>query len=80
MMLLEILDDDARLGHGAVRGLVVQHRDLPHRPELAEFRLRLGVPEIDEDALERGLVLVEGDQRLLAERRERMEMERERHA
>src|SRR5436190_21497494 len=39
----------------------------------------LGVGEVDDVGLERGVVLVEGDQRLLTEGGERVEIELERH-
>jgi hypothetical protein len=77
MMLRQILDDDAGLGDGAVFRFVAQHRDLPDRPDLAVLR-RLA-EQVDGALLERHAALVERDQHLVAERRQRMEIQLQRH-
>jgi hypothetical protein len=76
-MLRQILDDDARFRHGPIPRLVAQHGDLADRPELLVRRIGLLVEEVDDMRLELRVVLIEGDQRLLAERRKWMEMQRE---
>ena len=70
------------LDSGIVRSapFVAQHRELADRPHGQERRPRRLVAKIDDAALERRVVLVEGDERLLAERGQRMEVEPERHA
>src|ERR1043165_7871807 len=79
-MLVEILDDDARLGHDAVARRILQHGELADRPERAQ-RGALGlVLPVHELARERRAVLVQRDQHLVAERGQRMEVQCERHA
>src|ERR1700723_692490 len=79
ILLIEIFDDDAGLGDGAIRGVVAQHRKLADRPQLQQRGAFGLVGEIDRNRRERRLVLVEGDQRLPAERRQGMEVKLERH-
>ena len=52
-----------------------QHRHLGHGPDRAEGRARRLVAKIDDDRLERDAVLVQGDERLVAEGRKRMEIQ-----
>src|SRR5262249_50124319 len=75
VMLRQVLDDDARLRHGAIPRLVAQDRDLGDRPDLLECRRGGSVEEIDDDRLERRAVLIERRERLLAKRGKRMEVE-----
>ena len=57
----------------------LQHRKLADRPQFQQ-RGALGlIAEIDEVRRERRVVLVQGDQRLPAERRQRVKMQRQRH-
>src|SRR5215203_6764945 len=79
-MLRQIFDDDARLWDGARLCLVAQYREFADRPDFLERCARGLIHEIDDVRLERRVVLVEGDQHFLAERRKRMEAERKRHA
>ena len=58
---------------------VAQHGHLADRPQLQERRARARVAKVDDDRLERRLVLVERDQHLPAEGRQGMEVQRERH-
>ncbi len=58
--------------------LVAQHRELADRPDLREVRARRFVGEVDDVRLEGRVVLVEGDEDLLTEGREGMEVELER--
>jgi hypothetical protein len=77
MMEAEMLDDDARLHDRPV--LVEQHGHALQRPEGRELRGRFLVAGREHAELERGAVLVEGDQHLLAVRRERVCVELHRH-
>src|SRR3954468_1272624 len=77
--LVEILDDDAGLAHAAVARFIAQQRKLSDRPELAEGGALALILQIDQLRRERGVVLVQGNQHLVAERRERVEVERQRH-
>jgi len=78
-VLLQVLDDDARLGDRAIARRIVQSRHLADRPEPAESRRRFGIAEVHDLLLERRAVLVQRDQDFLTIGGERMEMERERH-
>jgi hypothetical protein len=79
VVLGQVLDDDRRLGDGSIRRFVAKHGKLSDGPELLERRALRLVREIDEMRLERGVVFVEGNQDLLTKRRQRVEVERERH-
>ena len=59
--------------------LVAQDREFSHRPERTQRGARFLVAEIDEDRLKGNGVFVQGDERLVAERRERMVVKLERH-
>jgi len=59
-------------GMTAILGLVPQHRKLADRPQLQQARAFGFVAEIDHDRGERRVVLIQGDQHLPAERRQRM--------
>jgi hypothetical protein len=74
-----MLDDDARFRDGQAAALVAQHRELADRPDFQERRARGLVAEVDDARLERGVVLVERNQDLLAEARQRVEVERKGH-
>jgi len=79
MVLVEILDDDARFRNRTSSGLVTQHRKLADRPKLQKHRALVRIAEIDELRRERNVVLIQRDQRLPAERRQRMIVERKGH-
>jgi len=79
MVGLEVLDDDAGLGHHPSVLAVMQHRNLAHRPAGQMRGSRALVIEVHRLWCEGRSVLVERDQYLVAERGERMEVERERH-
>src|SRR5262249_37492004 len=79
VVLREVLDDRARLGNGPLPRLVTQQGNLRHGPQLPEGRARCLVGEVDDVRHEGRVVLVQRDQHLLAERRQRMEVELERH-
>ncbi len=73
-------DDDGRFRHGAIARLVAQHRHLGHGPDRAEGRARSLVAQLDDNPLESNAVLVQGDERLVAEGRKRMEIKLQSHA
>ena len=77
IMLVEIFDDDARLRHHAVARVVAQHGELADRPQLAQRGTLRRVAEVDHQRRERGVVLIECDQRLPAIRCQRVEMQRQ---
>jgi hypothetical protein len=79
VVLGQILDDDARLGDGSILRLVTQHGELADRPNLLELRAGGLVGQVDNMRLEGDVVFVESDEHLLAEGREGMEIEFERH-
>src|SRR5829696_360310 len=79
VMLVEILDDDARFRHGLVPRIVAQHRKLADPPQLHQRGALGQIAEIDLVRRERNVVLVQGDQRLPAIRGQRVEMQGERH-
>lgn len=80
IMRVQEFDDDGRFRHRAIARLVVEHRHLGHGPDRAEGRARSLVAQIDDDRLERDAVLVQGDERLVAEGRKGMEIELQSHA
>ena len=79
IVLVQILDDDARLRHGAVVRLVAQHREPADRPDRLECGAGFRVEQVHDQGFERRVVLVEGHQGLLAERGQGVEIELERH-
>jgi len=79
VVLAQIFDDDARLGDRAIPRVIAQHGKLADGPNLEEVRAGSFIGEVDDVRLERRFVLIERDERLPAERRQRMEIELERH-
>ena len=77
-MQVEMFDDDARLRDGAIA--ILQHRELTAGPQRLERRRFARIHQIDDVLLERRVVFIKRDQRLMAERRQRMEVKGERHA
>src|SRR5207248_7383007 len=77
---VEIFDDDAGFRNGLTPCIVAQHRKLADRPQFEQRGAFGRVAEIDRVRRERYVVLVKRDQRLPAERRQRMVMQRECHA
>src|SRR5581483_5116555 len=77
IMLLQVLDDDARFRDGLPTRFVAQYWKLADRPELDERFALLRIAEIDQMRRERNIGLVKRDQRLVAVGRQRMEVERE---
>lgn len=76
---VEILDDDGRLRGDAIAPRVPQRRKLadgPERPPLCGLR-RIG--QVDDVPMERRVVFAKRPLQLVAERREQMAIERERH-
>src|SRR5262245_9580834 len=57
----------------------MQHWELADRPDRLECRRLARIAEIDDVRFERRVVLVERDQDLVAERRQRVEIELQRH-
>src|SRR5437868_9048418 len=80
IMPVEVFDDDAGFRDGLAARLVAQHRKLADRPQFEQRGAFGRVAEIDRVRRERDVVLVKRDQRLPAERRQRMVMQRECHA
>src|SRR5215204_5437590 len=78
IMQVEVLNDDTRFRDGA--GAILQHRELTAGPQRLERRRVRRVHQIDDVLLKRRVVLIKRDQRLVAERRKRMEMKGESHA
>src|SRR5215211_4409706 len=78
IMQVEVLDNDTRFRDGAIS--VLQHRELAAGPQRLERRRLRRVHQIDDILLKRRIVLIKRDQRLMAERRQRMEMKGESHA
>ena len=74
-----VLEDDRRLRDGLVARSVAEHGELGDRPEPRERGARAFVREVDQMLLEGDLELVEPDEGLPAERRERVIVEREGH-
>src|SRR4051794_20440474 len=72
--LVQVLDDNAGLVYGPIALLVAQQRKLADRPELAQRVALTFVLQVDELWRERGVVLVQRDQHLVTERRQRMEV------
>src|SRR3546814_5202252 len=70
MVLRQVLDDGGRFGDREAGSLLAQHRELRQRPHRRKGRARLRVAEVDDLGLEGDGVLVEGDEDLLAVRRE----------
>src|SRR6476620_5637345 len=77
VLQVEMLDDDARLRDRAVA--VLQHRKLAARPKFLERRGVGRIHQVDDAPLERSVIFIKRDQRLVTERRQRMEVEGERH-
>jgi len=78
-MPVEIFDDDARLRNGLSARMVAQDRKFPDAPQLLQRRAFGRIAEIDKVRRERDPVLIERDQRLPAERRQGVKMQRQRH-
>jgi hypothetical protein len=79
-MRVQEFDDDGRFRHRAIARLVAQHRHLGHGPDRAEGGARSLVAQINDNPLESNAVLVQGDERLVAEGRKGMEIELQSHA
>jgi hypothetical protein len=79
-MRVQEFDDDGRFRHRAIARLVAQHRHLGHGPDRAKGRARSLVAQINDNPLESNAVLVQGDERLVAEGRKRMEIKLQSHA
>ena len=78
--LVEVLEHDGRLGHDLAARRVLEHGELPDRPEPQESRALGRIAEVDQVGLERLAQLVEPDERLHAERREGVVVQTKGHA
>jgi hypothetical protein len=78
-VLLHIFDDDRGLRHDSVCRFIAQHRKFADPPYLAESGCAGFGRDIRQLAAESDVVLVERDQHLLAERRQRVVVELECH-
>ena len=76
---IDVFEDDCGLGDREVASAVVEDRELADRPETHERGPRGRVRQIDQVLVEGYVELVEPDEGLPAERRERMIMERQGH-
>ena len=73
--LVEIFDDDGRLGHDHIARDVLDDGKLAHRPVGDQFGARFLARQIDMPGIEFDAVLVERDQHLVAVGRQRMVIE-----
>ena len=78
-MPLHIFDDDAGLRNDAVADCIMQHRDLADRPSCEMARRRTGIQEVHGLGPKIEVVLIKGDQHLVAECCERVEIKGQRH-
>jgi hypothetical protein len=69
---LDVFEDDARFRRGQPACFVADNREFAERPKLQEFRAVGFVQQIDDALPEWDVELVEADQNLLTERRQRM--------
>jgi hypothetical protein len=68
IMLVEIVDDDARFRNGLVPRRIAKHWKLADSPEFLQRRAFGWIAEIDQIGRERNVVLVKRNQHLPAER------------
>jgi hypothetical protein len=79
-LLVQVLDDDRGLGHVAAADGVVDDRELAQRPNRRERAWSSSLARVDEAFLEGDAALVKRDQHLVAEGRQRVVIQRQRHA